>query len=53
MNRKDDKDEWRSIPTGESWDQRAIHIGRVAAAIIVSIAALGGIGALALRYLQI
>lgn len=51
MKKKDGKDEWRSIPSGESWDQRTIRIGFVAAAIIVFIALLGGIGILAVRYL--
>lgn len=53
MKKKDGKDEWRSIPSGGGWDQRAIRIGFVVVGIILFIAALGGMGVLPLNLLPI
>ena len=45
MNRKDDKDEWRSIPSGGGWEERGYRIGRLVVYIILTIVLLGGLGA--------
>lgn len=45
MNRKDDKDEWRSIPSGGGWEERGYRIGRLVVYIILTFVLLGGLGA--------
>lgn len=50
MKKKDGKDEWRSIPTGPAWHERAISFGLLLVGIALFIALLGYLGFIPLRF---